>query len=159
MSGQQTFSSLQKKQLRQAKAADPTMTYNQLIKMADDKFHCSPSDSQISRMLGKRATYPNMKDEDRYKARKQIRLAKWPANDHTLNPKPLILEASQSEQALRGKPGILPSIKNRPTLHEGPKRKQGMRRSQLGQLIWRTRFRSLKGQTRLSAGYSDVALP
>jgi len=56
MSGQQTLSSLQRKQLCQVKAADPTMTYKQLINMAEDKFQCSPSNSQIALMLGKRAT-------------------------------------------------------------------------------------------------------
>jgi len=100
MSGQQTLSSLQKKQLCQANAADPTITYNQLIKMAEDKFQSSPSDSQIARMLGKRATYPKVKDDDGDKARKQIRLAMWPAIDHaTLNPKPLILEARRDTRS------------------------------------------------------------
>jgi len=60
-----------------AKAADPTMTYKQLITMAEDDFQCSPSDSQIARMLGRKATYLNIKDDD--KARKRSRPAKWPA--------------------------------------------------------------------------------
>ena len=70
-----------------AKAADPALAYKQPIKMAEDRFQCSPSDSQIARMLGKRATYLNMKDDD--EARKRIRPAKRPAIKHsTINPKP-----------------------------------------------------------------------
>jgi len=63
-------------------------------------------------------------DLSEYEGRRQgqiaFRLAKWPAIDHaTLKPTPLILEARPdsrstmflSEQALGGKPGILPSAK------------------------------------------------
>lgn len=76
-SNQQTLNAKQKKELCQAREDDPKLKYKDLVTIAEKKFGISPSDSQITRMIKRKAEYLSLKDES--KGVKRIRSAKWPA--------------------------------------------------------------------------------
>jgi len=72
-SNHQTLNAKQKKKLCQACEEGPKLKYMDLVTIAEKKFGISLSDSQITRMIKRKADFLSLK------GLKRIRTAKWPA--------------------------------------------------------------------------------
>ena len=69
----QTLNAKQKKKLCQACEEGPKLKYKDLVTIVEKKFGISLSDSQITRMIKRKADFLSLK------GLKRIRTAKWPA--------------------------------------------------------------------------------
>jgi hypothetical protein len=64
-SNQQTLNAKQKKELCQAREKDPKLNYKDLVKIAEENFGISPSDSQITRIIKRKAEFLSLKDNNK----------------------------------------------------------------------------------------------